>query len=135
MKITANDAFALSESFRHLSVVIGDYRFSNWNDLSPNQRKTLEDNEWTLLTNSSDMITAAVGIIIDDAQYSVSRLIKATKDAETVVKNINAAQNVLEVAAGAIVLGGAVISENPAAIGSALSDLAATVNKLLNPTS
>ena len=42
-KLTADQAFALAQSFHDLSVEIGNYRFRVHQDLTPAQRRRLED--------------------------------------------------------------------------------------------
>src|SRR5262249_61764781 len=79
--LTSDDAFALSKSFRDLSVALGDFRFAHWNTLSESDRTTLEDEEWSLLNSASDMITKAVGLTLDESQAGAARAKKATAPA------------------------------------------------------
>ena len=67
MPLTSADAFNLSKAFHDLSVSIGEFRFANWDTLSDDNRRTLEDEEWSLLNASSDMVTKAVGLALDES--------------------------------------------------------------------
>src|SRR2546426_6446383 len=116
MPLTSDDAFALSKSFRDLSVSIGDFRFKNWNTLSEADRKTLEDEEWSLLNASSDMVTKAVGLTLDESQAGAQRVQGATAAAQKAVKTLNEVRKVINVATAAVGLGAAIVSKDPGAI-------------------
>ncbi|HWN90382.1 MAG TPA: hypothetical protein VNQ15_03195, partial [Verrucomicrobiae bacterium] len=72
--LTSDDALALSKSYRDLSVAIGDFRFKNWNTLSEGDRKALEEKEWALLNASSDMVTKAVGLTLDESAAAAKKV-------------------------------------------------------------
>jgi hypothetical protein len=114
--LTSDDAFALSKSFRDLSVTIGDYRFSHWNTLSAADRTTLENEEWSLLNAASDMITKAVGLILDESQAGVARLTGAAASAQKAVKTLNDVRKVITVATASVGLAAAIMSKDPGAI-------------------
>ncbi len=116
MPLTSDDAFVLSKSFRDLSVSIGDFRFKNWRTLSEADRKTLEDEEWSLLNASSDMVTKAVGLTLDESQAGVQRVQGAAVAAQKAVKTLNEVRKVINVATAAVGLGAAIVSKDPGAI-------------------
>ncbi len=116
MPLTSDDAFALSKSFRDLSVSIGDFRFKNWSTLSEADRKTLEDEEWSLLNASSDMVTKAVGLTLDESQAGAQRVQRAAAAAQKAVKTLNEVRKVINVATAAVGLGAAIVSKDPGAI-------------------
>jgi hypothetical protein len=114
--LTSDDAFALSKSFRDLSVAIGDYRFSHWNTLSAADRTTLENEEWSLLNAASDMITKAVGLTLDESQAGAARLNGAAASAQKAVKTLNDVRKVITVATASVGLAAAIMSKDPGAI-------------------
>ena len=114
--LTSDDAFALSKSFRDLSVAIGDYRFSHWNTLSAADRTTLENEEWSLLNAASDMITKAVGLTLDESQAGAARLNSAAASAQKAVKTLNDVRKVITVATASVGLAAAIMSKDPGAI-------------------
>lgn len=122
-KMTADEARALASEFRDLSVQLGDFRFENWGSLTPAKRREIEDAEWSLLNSSSDMITTAVGIDLTNLQNGLKAITDATAKAKKAVATINTVKDVLGVAAAAIVLAGAIASQNPNAIASAAGEL------------
>jgi len=114
--LTSDDAFALSKSFRDLSVALGDFRFAHWNTLSESDRTTLEDEEWSLLNSASDMITKAVGLTLDESQAGVARLKSATASAQKAVKTLNDVRKIITVATASVGLAAAIVSKDPGAI-------------------
>ena len=114
--LTSDDAFALSKSFRDLSVALGDFRFAHWNTLSESDRATLEDEEWSLLNSASDMITKAVGLTLDESQAGVTQVKSATASAQKAVKTLNDVRKVITVATATVGLAAAIVSKDPGAI-------------------
>jgi hypothetical protein len=125
--LTSDDALALSKSYRDLSVAIGDFRFKNWNTLSEADRKALEEKEWALLNASSDMVTKAVGLTLDESEAAAKRVQGAAATAEKAVKTLKDVRKVITIAAAAVGLAAAIASKDPGAIaknGKAVLDAA-----------
>ncbi|HYS94554.1 MAG TPA: hypothetical protein VEL48_14060 [Candidatus Acidoferrales bacterium] len=116
MPLTSADALSLSKSFRDLSVAIGDYRFAHWDALSEADRKMLEDEEWSILNASSDMVTKAVGLALDESDPAAKKVQGATATALKAVKTLKDISKVIGVATATVGLAAAVISKDPGAI-------------------
>lgn len=114
--LTSDDALALSKSYRDLSVAIGDFRFKNWNTLSEGDRKALEEKEWALLNASSDMVTKAVGLTLDESAAAAKKVQGAAATAEKAVKTLKEVRKVITIAAAAVGLAAAITSKDPGAI-------------------
>jgi hypothetical protein len=114
--LTSDDALALSKSYRDLSVAIGDFRFKNWNTLSEADRKALEEKEWALLNASSDMVTKAVGLTLDESEAAAKKVQGAAATAEKAVKTLKDVRKVITIAAAAVGLAAAIASKDPGAI-------------------
>ena len=114
--LTSDDALALSKSYRDLSVAIGDFRFKNWNTLSEGDRKALEEKEWALLNASSDMVTKAVGLTLDESDAAAKKVQGAAATAEKAVKTLKEVRKVITIAAAAVGLAAAIASKDPGAI-------------------
>ena len=114
--LTSDDALALSKSYRDLSVAIGDFRFKNWNTLSEADRKALEEKEWALLNASSDMVTKAVGLTLDESEVAAKKVQGAAATAEKAVKTLKEVRKVITIAAAAVGLAAAIASKDPGAI-------------------
>jgi hypothetical protein len=116
MPLTSADALALSKSFRDLSVAIGDFRFANWDALGDAIRKLLENEEWSILNASSDMVTKAVGLALDESDPAAKKVQGATASALKAVKTLKDISKVIGVATATVGLAAAVISKDPGAI-------------------
>ena len=127
MQLTSDQALDLSQRFRGLSVALGDFRFAQWSALSPLQRHSLEGAEWSLLNASSDMITAAVGLTLDETELSFQRLQDSTDRAKGALQSLKKVQAVIDVATSAVGLAGAIISKNPGAIAKCVAAVYATL--------
>lgn len=131
MPITKDQAREIAQAFLDASHALGKFRFDNWSNLTKAQRRTIEDTEWDLLNYSNSFVTTAVGIALDDMQADLKAIGDATAKAQKAIETIDRARDVLEVAAGLVVLGGALASQNPQAIASAAGDLFKTAKKAL----
>lgn len=126
-KLTPEQARALAASFHDLASSVADYRFRRWDDLTPKERSRLESVQWTLLNASSDFSTQAIELTLDSSGPSVARLVAATAALEKKMQALETAGKVLAIAALAVKLAAAIVTENPAAIASALGDIAGAV--------
>ena len=124
-KTTATQALELASAFRKLSIEVGNHRFDNYPDVSAADRKRLEDEEHALRMLSEQMITKAVGLVLDDIEDGVDALAATTARAATAIKKLAKVRQILGIAGQAITLGGAVIAKNPKGIVDALKALAA----------
>ena len=116
MALKASEAFDLSKEFRDLAVSLGNYRFSKWKDLTPTQRRDLEDEEWSLLNSSSDMTTKAIGLALDESEINVKDIKKSVSTAKRAIKKLKKASKVINLATAAVGLAAAVVSKDPGAI-------------------
>jgi hypothetical protein len=116
MPLTSADALSLSKSFRDLSVAIGDFRFAHWDALGEANRQLLEDEEWSILNASSDMVTKAVGLALDESDPAAQNVQGATASALKAVKTLKDISKVIGVATATVGLAAAVISKDPGAI-------------------
>lgn len=116
MPLTSADALSLSKSFRDLSVAIGDFRFAHWDALGEANRTLLEDEEWSILNASSDMVTKAVGLALDESDPAAQNVQGATASALKAVKTLKDISKVIGVATATVGLAAAVISKDPGAI-------------------
>ncbi len=129
MKLSSEEAFQLSKSFRELSVSLGDYRFANWSKLSDKEKRACEDAEWSLLNASADIRTAAVGLVLEETELSFSRLQQTTAEAKKTIKRLEDIRKAINIATAAVSLAGAIISRDPSAIGKTAKGLYEAITK------
>ena len=127
MGLSSDEAFELSRLLRNLSVSIGDYRIGKFKALSDEKRKELEDAEYTLINLSSEMTTTAVGLVLDETQWSFDKLKELTESANETLKKMDAVRTVIEVAAEAVSLATAIHTKNVRAIGEHAKALYETI--------
>jgi hypothetical protein len=116
MPLNAEDAFELSKQFRDLAINLGNYRFANWNTLTPTQRRDVEDEEWSLLNSSSDMTTKAVGLALDESALNVQNITSSVGKAKRAIKKLEKVSAVIKVATAAVGLAAAIVAKDPGAI-------------------
>lgn len=120
-KITADEALELAANFRAASIELGDYVYENWTTLAPKERDQLRSLEVTLLNLSTDLVTQAAGVILDDAQASVAQLGAATQKAKRALAKIQQIKKAINVATALIGLAAAIPTGNITSILSALN--------------
>ena len=116
MALTAQEAFDLSKQFRDLAIALGNHRFANWQTLTPTERRDIEKKEWSLINASSDMVTEAVGLALDESQSSLKAIKKSVSKAKGAIKKLKKVKQIIKVAAATVSLAAAIISKDPGSI-------------------
>ena len=119
MPISKDQARELGRAFLDVAHALGTYRFDNWNDLTPADRKRIEDEEWDLLTYSSSLTTKAVGVVLEDLKGNLAAIAAGAAQATKVIGTIQDVKAALKIAAAFVTLGGAIVSGNAVAIATA----------------
>jgi len=114
--LSSQDAFQLSKSFRDISVWLGNYRFAKWDQMSEEQRRAIEDAEWSLLNASADIRTVAIGLVLDETHLSYEALQEVTSDAKRTLEQLAAIRKAITIATAAVSLAGAIVSRDSGAI-------------------
>ncbi len=123
MILSKDQAKDMAICFREMSVAMGNYRFDNWDDLSEKERILFADMEWTLLNYSSDFITQAVGLILNDSTASLAAIKGATAKAKRTINKVNSVKRVLAISSSVIGLGAALVIKDPGTIACAINNL------------
>lgn len=121
-KLNSLQAYEIAHGFYLLAVAVGTYRFDNWSQLTPSQRKNLEDFEWTLSNYSSDFNHKSISLLVNSAetQTAVASITETTEGMKKAIKKLTKINKVIAIATAAFTLGGAIISGNPKAIADAI---------------
>lgn len=123
-KLTSDQAFALAQSFHDLSVELGNYRFRVHHELTPGQRRRLEDLQFDLLNTSTQFNALSISLALDDLEETLEDISAATDRMNKAIKKLKDVQRVIAIATSAVTLGAAIISMNPGAIADALGGVA-----------
>ena len=131
MPLTANDAFELARNFREVAKQVGDTRTGKWDTLTPDQRQTLEDEEWDLLAASMSMRTKAVGIVLEEAKTSLAKIVRVTDHARKAIKTLENVRAAIGIASAVVTLAAAILSKDPQAIAKASQTLIGQVKEAI----
>jgi len=126
-KITAAQALQLAKDYNQSANNIGEFRLKNWDKLSAEERLVLGNTGRTLLDHSQDLITYAVGKILDDTEASLNDIRQATADANQTIETINDIKKVINIGAALVSLAAAIYTENPAGIAQAVRGVVSAV--------
>ena len=125
--LTAQEANDLGKIFLALAQSIGDFRYSNWDNLSELQKQKLSSHQWSILNSAEDIFAKSATLVMDDVKGSLIKIKNVTDKINTTLKTLKNIQKGIDIAAAAVTLGAAIISENPQAIIGALNGLVNTV--------
>lgn len=116
--LTAQHALELARSFREASTALGDYLYApgTWPSLPEAQRDTLRSLEVTLLNVATDLVTQAIGKVLDDAQQSVGDLLAITQQAKDAIGRIEDVKQNIAIATALIGLAAAISAGSAGAI-------------------
>lgn len=128
-KLKAADALALAKAFREASTTLGDYLYEKWAEMSPSDRDKLRSLEVTLLNVATDLVTQAVGIVLDEGQGNLEALTDATSTAKKALANIDSAKKAIKIATALIGLAAAIPTGNLGSIYSAFKSVKDTVTQ------
>lgn len=131
MPLTADDAFELARNFREVAKQVGDTRTGKWDTLTPDQRQTLENEEWDLLSSSMSMRTKAVGIVLEEAETSLAKIVRVTDHARKAIKTLENVRAAIGIASTVVTLAAAILSKDPQAIAKASQTLLGQVKEAI----
>ena len=122
--LTQEQANDLSAYFQDLSATIGSFREDNAATLAPADNDKLNDIEWQLADYSDEMAAQSVALVFNgDAQAAISQLNTVTGEIKTTLHGLRNLQNAIDVAAGIVTLGKAIVDKDPGEISTALTAL------------
>ncbi|MDR4495696.1 MAG: hypothetical protein AB7P17_11355 [Nitrospirales bacterium] len=116
MPLTSADALELSKQFRDLANDLGNFRFSNWQNLTSTQKRDLEDEEWSLLNAASDMTTKAIGLALEESDANFQTVKSSVGKAKKAIKKLEKVGDVIKVATASVGLAAAIMAKDPGAI-------------------
>lgn len=123
MKMNSQDALALAQSFREAAKALGDYLYDNWNHIPPAARDRLRSMDVTLMNVATDLVTHAVGVVLDEGQTSLDQLTAASEQATQALQHIEDAKKAVSIATALIGLAAAIPAGDLGAIASSYKAL------------
>lgn len=107
-QISAQGVFELSQAFHDLSVALGNFRYANWNELTPEQRTDLEAKQWTLFNTSSDLNAKSVVLKVELIEAQLQVLMSCTAGMKASAEKISDIKHAIGIAAKAVAFGGTI---------------------------
>ena len=124
-KIAPADALALAKRFKTAALALGQFQLDHWEMLAPRQRQALTDKEYALLGASQNLITGAVGVLLDETQTALADIQQATAKANQALQTVKDIKQALAIATAFVTLGIAVCAGNPGGLATAVGGLLA----------
>jgi hypothetical protein len=121
--LTSEQASKLSENFFHLSTAILDFRVANWDRLNPEEMKELSDAQYSFLRFGEDILAFTTTLIMDEVADSLGKINTITEEIKGTIKDLKNIQKGLNVAAGILILGVAILNRDTQGIGTSLKDV------------
>ncbi|MCW3107303.1 MAG: hypothetical protein JWQ09_1809 [Segetibacter sp.] len=115
--------FALSDYFGKLANILGEYIDFNKGNTSADERNCLYDAEIELARLAGEINIIGVNLVFQDVQTMLTQLEKITEEVKKAVKRAIAVQDAINIAAGLVTIGTAIISRDPKAIVQSAVDL------------
>ncbi|MBU1643161.1 hypothetical protein KKE54_07340 [bacterium] len=107
-RLSTQDVFNLSKSFHDLSSALGEFRYSNWDSLTPAQRNDLESKQWTLFNTSSDLNAKSVVLKVKLLDDEIQKIKNCISDMQATAKKITDVKHAVAIAAKAVAFGGTI---------------------------
>ncbi len=108
--------FMLSDYFGKLANAIGEYIDFNKGNTSLEERNLLYDAEIDLARFAGEINMIGVNLVFEDVKEMLSQLEIVTEGVKGAVKKALAVQDAINIAAGLVTIGVAIISRDPKAI-------------------
>jgi len=112
----SQEVFMLSDYMGRLANLLGEFIDFNKGNLSVEERNGLYDSEIELARLAGEINIIGVNLLFEDIQGLLSDLDKITEGVKNAVKKALAVQDAINIAAGLVTIGSAIVSGNPAAI-------------------
>lgn len=122
MELTADQARKLARSYFDLAQALGEYRFDQFDALTPTKRKKMEAFERTLLDSSTAFTSLAMSISLADLEPVLTRIDEVTATLKDNINQLQKVDRVLNIAGSAVQLASAILTGNPTTIFKAADD-------------
>jgi hypothetical protein len=126
--MTFEQVLQQSNDFKAAADEVARFHLANFQNLSDEEHGKLHEKEDDLRDKSRRLLTDATTIVWQDLQGALKHVREATDKMRAVRAHLKTVKRTLSFAAGAIVLGGAVLAGNPVAVGTASLKLIDLVN-------
>lgn len=109
------------------------YRVKHFAEISLEERQELSAAEDKLRSMANMVLDLEIEHAVENLQEQLDAIMKATRRGAAAIKKINDVKQGIKIATSVIKLGAAAVTGNPAAIASAIGDLATAVKETQQP--
>ena len=121
--LTSKQANRLSDDFFYLGMAIGDFRYANWDRLTPEENKELSQMQAAILRCGEDILAFSTTLVMNEVSESLAKISSVTKEILGTIKTLENIQKGLDAASGILILGASILKRDPMAIGNSIKDL------------
>ena len=121
--LTAEQANELANNFLSVGTEVIKYRQANAGKLSEAETTELTKIHKAILDLADYFFTASALLVMDDVSDSLKTIRETTADINKTYKNLKNVQKAINVAGSVVVLGTAIVKQDPAAIGTAIGEV------------
>lgn len=121
--LTAQQVKELSKHFFLVAQSLTQFREARWDALSKEQHQQLSRLQWSVYNTTDDLLALSAVMALDEVQESLRQINEATQSANKTIEATDDVDRVISIVTQVVRLGGAVLSQSPLAIISALADL------------
>ena len=121
--LTARQAKDLAKHFFSVAQSLTHFREARWNQLTKAQHQRLSRLQWSVYNTTDDLLALSSVMALDEVQETLNQIERATQRATKTIETTTEVKRVIDIATQVIRLGGAVVSQSPLAIITALADL------------
>lgn len=125
--------FLLADYFDKLANTIGEYIDFNKGNMLADDRNCLYDLQIDLARMAGEINIIGVNLVFNDVEATLKQLDKITEEVKRSVKKALAVQDAINIAAGLVTLGTAIIAKDPKAIVQSTVDVAKSLKIKVNP--
>ena len=122
-QLTAQQVKDLSKHFFSVAQSLTQFREEQWNKLTKEQHQQLSRLQWSVYNSTDDLLALSSVMALDEVQATLEQINQTTQRASDTITTTDNVNQVISIATQVIRLGGAVVSQSPLAIISALADL------------
>ncbi len=121
---TIEQAKELARWYAGLALAVSIYRFNNWNTLSEEERRELEQKHWSLESYSQDFLREAAKLVFADVDKDLAVIGNTTAAITKDIGKLKTVQLILDVVGAVMTLAGAIISKDTGVITKQAKNLA-----------
>lgn len=129
--LTASDVGEIAKNVRETAEAIFNYRLENTAQLTAAEKKFLADIEERLIQRAEEILTEAVGLVIDEGAASAAELAAVTADIKDTVRQIKSVDQLLKLVGEAVLIAASVASKDISGAGKHLANAAKLMKEIV----